>query len=442
MLAQQDATSTLPIIEPIQLRSQSPHWPAPLGDAACIGLAGEVLAAFEPLTEADPNAILIQFLAAAGNLFGGGPHLVIGEKRHALRLWPLVVGSTATGKKGTGAGLVFSILDAADPSWKSCRKAGIASGEAIVHHVRDANAVVRRMQKSGTEFEIRETVEGVTDKRLLLIEEEFSRVLRLSRKEGTTLSAMLREAWDHDTLMTTSKTAAETATGAHVTVIGHITPEELRRELSSTEISNGFANRFLFVASRRSKHLSFPPKLDAARRSHLVELFQTVKTHWEKESPELFLSEPTRRIWDTMKPEIEEEAERAETAGLAIGKVISRGAPYVLRIAATYAALDCSAEISPPHLAAAREVWRYSVDSARAVFGDELSNPHARTILEALANHPERAMPRAQIHDLLQRHCAASELTRIRDALIAAGRIDAHYETIPGSRKTEWWRAR
>ena len=47
----------------------------------------------------------------------------------------------------------------------------------------------------------------------------------------TTLSATIREAWDRDVLMTTAKTLPERASGAHVTILGHITPEELRREL-------------------------------------------------------------------------------------------------------------------------------------------------------------------------------------------------------------------
>ena len=201
-----------------------------------------------------------------GNVLGCGPHVVIDEKRHPLKIWVLVVGATADGKKGTGANRVFSLLDQVDPSWRLRRKNGIASGEAIVHQVRDDVVRIRRVKKSdGTETETGETVEGEKDKRLLLKEEEFSRVLRLARRDGATLSATIREAWDSSTLMTTSKVAPETATNAHVTIIGHITPEELRKYLSDTELANGFANRFLLVCSRRSKRLSRPPRLEARR---------------------------------------------------------------------------------------------------------------------------------------------------------------------------------
>jgi hypothetical protein len=52
------------------------------------------------------------------------------------------------------------------------------------------------------------------------------------------------------------------ATGAHVSIIGHITIDELRARLTRTEAANGFANRFLFPLVRRSKELPFGGSLD------------------------------------------------------------------------------------------------------------------------------------------------------------------------------------
>ena len=46
------------------------------------------------------------------------------------------------------------------------------------------------------------------------------------------------------------------------------------------------------------------------------------------------------------------------------------GEAHVVRLAAIYAALDCSDQIAPPHLEAGLAVWRYSLDSARWIFGD------------------------------------------------------------------------
>jgi len=42
----------------------------------------------------------------------------------------------------------------------------------------------------------------------------------------------------------------------HLGIIGHITSDELNRLLTSTEAANGFANRFLWIYTERSKALS------------------------------------------------------------------------------------------------------------------------------------------------------------------------------------------
>src|SRR5437773_447284 len=42
-------------------------WPREIGQAALIGLPGAFIRTVLPLTEADPNALLVQFMVAAGN---------------------------------------------------------------------------------------------------------------------------------------------------------------------------------------------------------------------------------------------------------------------------------------------------------------------------------------------------------------------------------------
>ncbi len=51
-------------------------WPGPLATEALRGLAGEIVRVIEPHSEADPAALLIQFLTAFGNAVGSRPHFV------------------------------------------------------------------------------------------------------------------------------------------------------------------------------------------------------------------------------------------------------------------------------------------------------------------------------------------------------------------------------
>jgi hypothetical protein len=74
---------------------------------------------------------------------------------------------------------------------------------------------------------------------------------------------------------TLTKGRPERATGAHVSIVGDITPDELRRELDDTSAANGFANRFLLVCAKRSKALPFGGALDPARLGELGDAVRT-----------------------------------------------------------------------------------------------------------------------------------------------------------------------
>ena len=78
----------------------------------------------------------------------------------------------------------------------------------------------------------------------------------VGRRDGSTLSPLMRQAWDGDRLAIRSRgSGTVVADGAHVAVLGHVTAEELRAKLVETEVANGYANRHLFVLVRRSQLL-------------------------------------------------------------------------------------------------------------------------------------------------------------------------------------------
>src|SRR3954449_8997511 len=81
-------------------------WPDPLSDAAYHGLAGDVVRAFAPHTEADPIAILLQFLAAFGNAAGRGSYVRVEGDRHPPQIWPVLVGKSSKERKGTSWGRI------------------------------------------------------------------------------------------------------------------------------------------------------------------------------------------------------------------------------------------------------------------------------------------------------------------------------------------------
>ena len=133
-----------------------------------------------------------------------------------------------------------------DPIWSEWSiQTGLSSGEGLIHAVRDSG------RKSGEH----PPDDGVLDQRLLVIEPEFASPLRMIARDGNTLSPVVRQAWDGGKLQVMTKQSPETATNAHISIIGHVTRDELRRELTRTDAGSGFGNRFLWVCVRRSKLL-------------------------------------------------------------------------------------------------------------------------------------------------------------------------------------------
>src|SRR5438128_556040 len=130
--------------------------------AAYYGLTGDIVRTFDPHTEADPVALLIQLLTYAGNVIGRSPHYRIEADEHRANLFAVLVGRTAKGRKGTSGGRVRSVVTAADERWMEDRvKGGLSSGEGLINEVRDS---VEKWDASAHQVE---TVDpGAADKRL------------------------------------------------------------------------------------------------------------------------------------------------------------------------------------------------------------------------------------------------------------------------------------
>jgi hypothetical protein len=77
------------------------EWPAPVGEQALHGPAGEFVRLIEPHTEADPIALLIQLLVSFGVAAGRHAHLRIEASRHYPNEFCVLVGASGKGRKGS-----------------------------------------------------------------------------------------------------------------------------------------------------------------------------------------------------------------------------------------------------------------------------------------------------------------------------------------------------
>jgi len=409
-------------------------WPE-MDDDAYYGLAGEITNTIKPHTEADPAGLLTQLLVAFGSAVGRGPHFMVEGDIHATNLFIILVGETSKGRKGTSWGRVRQVYELTDDSWVKERvMSGLSSGEGLIWAVRDP---IFRREKVGkgddAHYEDIEVDVGVDDKRLLVIEPEFASTLRVMARDGNTLSPLIRQAWDRGDLRTMTKNSPAKATGALVSIIGHVTADELRRYLDRTETGNGFANRFLYICVRRSKCLP-----DGGQLSHhkLTPYAQRVTKALEFARSVDCLCKDTeaRTIWQRVYPELSEGL-----PGL-FGAVTSRAEAQVMRLAMLYALLDQSPHINAHHLKAALAVWEYAEASARYVFGTAVGDPVADDILRALrANRDRGGLTRTEISGLFKRHKDAQAIGRALDLLQREKLADVRQDKKTVGRPVEVW---
>jgi hypothetical protein len=244
----------------------------------------------------------------------------------------------------------------------------------------------------------------VDDKRRLVLEPEFARLLAVAAREGSILSAVLREAWDGNVLKNRTKAFPQVATGAHISVVGHITKEELLRRLTDTEAANGFANRFLLALVRRSKRLPEGGQLDPAA---LDDLARQVGVAIERgyRVGILCRDADARELWAKAYEDFGDGSD-----GLA-GAITARPEAQTLRLSVAYAVLDGSPAIKAEHIQAALAVWSYCEASALAIFGDVLGDPIADRLLAALREASDGLDGTAQ-SALFGRHASATRLAQ------------------------------
>ncbi len=400
-----------------------PGWPV-LDEDAYHGLAGDIVKALEPVTEADPAAMLFTFLTMFGNLIGRSAYMIIEDTPHYLNLFTVIVGSTAGGRKGTSLARVKAVFSKlTDGGWLDRRiMKKLVSSQALINRVRD-----RRDKKV---------------RPLLWIEQEYAGVLEDVKRAGS-LSEILRSAWDSDKLENHTKTSSIRARRAHVSLLGHITREELLGLLRRRDISNGLAGRHLWVCARRRRVMTSTG--DSFDDPVLVRRLQAA-VDYAPQIGQLKRDEKADALWEQLYGDL-----TAEREGV-VGVIASRAAPHVMRLGCVYAVLDKSHVVRVEHLKAALALWGYVERSVAYIFGDSEATPgqkdkrvlawrrDKKKILEALTGNPQ-GLTQRQVHQLLGGHRDRKEVRKIGLRLVKRGYIEIRRKGT-GGRPAEVWTAR
>jgi Protein of unknown function (DUF3987) len=406
-------------------------FPEPMAKEAYYGIAGEVVNIIRAQSEACPESILAQFLVGTGNIIGRKPYRRQAGMHH-LNEFVVLVGETSSGCKGASWDATNALLEAVDPDWFENRiHTGIQSGEAVITLVRDS----KMRPGKGGKLTI---VSGVSDKRLLIFEDEFPRLLMVANRQGNILSMTLRTAFNgKKVLENASKNDPEKATGALISLIGHGTPEEMRKHLSTIEATNGFANRLLFIAARGIGEVPIPAPINwateypaiVARLQALVQNFQNRPTTY------LDWTQAGAVAWK----QYYRECKKRKFTGL-LDPIVKRSLAHTLRLTMFYALLDNVSGMTPDHLAAAKTVVAYSERSAQWTFGQKLGDRYADRLFWELERRPA-GMTKTEISvEVFGRNSWVTEINMTLALLRDNGLADCRLERSPGAKKpTERW---
>lgn len=388
-------------------------WPQMHKDAY-YGLAGEIIRTIDPHTEADPVAILVQLLVALGNMFGRKVHFKAEQDVHAPNLFVAVVASSAKGRKGTSWGIVRSLLKDVDPTWRGVDPVkGLTSGEGLVAAVNNNDVELAPRQKKMTQPEIEATSESEKDKRVLVLETEFASVLSAMKRDHNTLSQFLRIGWDSGNLQVANRRDPLRVDNAHISIVTHITKEELLRFMGSVETFNGFANRFLWICARRSKLLPHGGRIPEAALTHMRAQLRKV-FEFSATVEELRRDDAANELW------VSEYIRLSEEIGGVVDAITARAEPQIMRLACVYAVLDCSPIIRKEHLKAALAVWQYCVDSVTYVFGTSLGDHLANDILRKLRLRSPQGMTQTELTRAFGNNRQAREMKSALEMLSTA----------------------
>jgi putative DNA primase/helicase len=356
------------------------HRNAPQPDPACLyGLIGDVARAGSDGTETNAYAIAANFMVYLSCALGRGVYLPIGNTWHHPRLFCLHIGRSGRGRKGDAVSLTLRVdqaLRAMDEAFApQIHRGGLSTREGLVALIHDG-------YRQG-----RQDAPAIEDKRLWVVESEFANVLHQGRRDGNTLSAGLRDCWDGVDHKPATKLNRLYASDPHVCLSGAISPGELTGLMSTRELTNGFANRFLMIWAERSRILPFPKETPQAVVEHLARRTLEVLTfvhadrHDEREHLRMELSPQAQwRYAQLYRGELHDGIDDG-----AIGALLERRAPILLRLAMLMALTDLQTRIDVPHIDAAMAWIRHATASVRFVFVSAAEDAKLSQVLE-LAN--------------------------------------------------------
>jgi hypothetical protein len=323
-----------------------------LDELALHGIAGNIVRALSTETEAHPVGILVGLLQHFGNMIGASAYTTVEDTDVYGTFNSMKVGKSSKARKGTSTDRVMKITSQIDPEWFDTRQVGgLSSGEGLVEAVKDETTT----SKNGKTV----PVPGVADKRLMVTEGEAGGVLKVMGRDGSTLSATIRNATDHKMIGGLTKHDKTVCKNPHISIALDVTKDELLRELTHVDQMNGFGNRFFIYHVHRWNIL--PDGGTSIDWSPEIEVLKT-RVRRAKAVGRIQRDAEANAVWKKWYKGL------PDGDGI-VAAMSARAERFVTVFSMLYALLDGHRSIKKEHLRAAIALWTYGAESVELIFG-------------------------------------------------------------------------
>lgn len=347
------------------------------------GPIGRAVHTVAPYAETDPLGIYVAALSMWSAAISGT--VKVGSRGNArpVLLWSAEVGKSSRGK-GTALRAAEHVVDKALNRFLATHTtSSLSSGASLVNHL--------WQQQEATE----ETEQG-RDVRALVLEEEWSEVLKRAKRDPT-YTTKLRLAWDGATLRNVTKEGPQEVKDPALVLHAHITPSDWATYVALSDAAGGSYNRILpFLLAPVPMLDDDDAPLPPVDGDALSDAYA-----WATARPrQITLAPQARPLWRLVR---RYARILSETLPEDEAVFIERTAEHTLRTAACLAASECSETITEDMLNAAFTLVRRSVQDA------------VRIVRKAASRKVKR-QPRSdldRVHDVLAQHGGAATGTQL-----------------------------
>lgn len=365
-------------------------------DEMFVGPLGKMVDELDRHTEGSKVAVLTSLLAGFSAAVGNLPGVGTGKGSMPLTFWPVLVGPTGVGRKGTATGIAMKVV------------------EAGLGNFYQSN-VSYNLPATGLGFaaELAErAIRGVSTP-MLFVAEEMDEFIA-NAKRDTKIGGYLRKAWDGSTIGHRTSQVDIQIHKPHVAIIGHVQPKNWGAISGSKDATGGTYNRFFPVWSYQSKKL---PVFSTTNPDKAIERlghrFRQM-VNFAQEVTDLVVPAKVAKVFESRHREI---CDAMTTGNEALGQYTERAMAYMIRLAGLYALADKRTEVKAADFDAALALITYMVETVTYTLPEAEAdgNDIPARVLAFIQDAGEAGATSTEVARKFQR-VRASEIRAITDA--------------------------